>query len=74
MRNEDWFEYMKNKSFKEKLKTFYDVITIIKDCSANIHYRNLSDDDYKYYASERQAQIERCDWLFEELLREYNCK
>lgn len=73
MKNEDYFEYIKGKSFREKLLAFGDSIENAIRQSIKASERN-SVSDAKWYREESKAQMERADFLFRLIIDEYESK
>lgn len=74
MFNEDYFEYIKTKPYEEKLRAFgYACESMIRN-SYESSRNGCSDDSRKYYQSECKAQGERAEFLFRELLKDYDEK
>lgn len=71
MRNKDYFEYISKKPFEERLKAFGD------SCENMIRYSyegvrsGISKEDRQWYHNEYKAQEERVNFLFKNLLEDY---
>lgn len=71
MRNSDYFEYIKKKSFEEKLRAFGQACESMTRNSMEGVRTGISKEDADYHRSEAKAQGERADFLFKELIDEF---
>lgn len=74
MKNEDFFNVVKNKSFEYKLRELCKAIADMEFNSYKASERRTIDDVKEWYLSERNSQEERANWLFCELMKMYHEK
>lgn len=74
MRNEDYFEYISKKPFEEKLRAFGDACESMVRNSYEGSRNGIGEENSQYYRSESKAQGERADFLFKNLLEDYQKK
>lgn len=71
MKNEDYFQYIKNKSFAERLRAFGEACESVVRNSVNAFDSAINNESRRYYSDECRAQSERVEFLFKNLLDDY---
>ena len=74
MDNKDYFEYIKDKSFAERLRAFGEACESVVRNSANSSNFAINNESRKYYSAECRSQGERVEFLFKNLLDDYERK
>lgn len=71
MNNKDYFEYISNKSFDERLLAFGNACKSMVRNSFEGSRPGINEDDRQWYMNESKAQSERADFLFKNLIEDY---
>ena len=71
MYNKDYFEYISKKPFEEKLRAFGMACESMIRNSYEGSRNGISEEDHHWYKSEYKAHGERADFLFKNLIEDY---
>lgn len=71
MRNEDYFEYIKKKPFNEKLRAFGHACESMTRNSIDSARPGASKEYADWHRNKAKAQGERADFLFKNLIEEF---
>lgn len=74
MKNEDYFEYVAEKSFADRLSEFgYACESTVRNAIRSSE-NGIGKENREWYLSESRGQGERADWLFKNLIKDYEAK
>ncbi|MBQ8133557.1 MAG: hypothetical protein IJ711_00070 [Lachnospiraceae bacterium] len=71
MKNKDYFEIYKDKEYPEKLRAFGMSCEQMVKAEYESARTGASKETHDYYSAEYHAQLERVEWLFEQLKADY---
>ena len=71
MDNKDYFEYISKKPFEEKLKAFGNACESMVRNSIKSVQHGIGEENRQWYDNESKAQAERANFLFKNLIEDY---
>ena len=74
MDNKDYFEYISKKPFEERLRAFGNACESMIRNSCEGSRQGIGEENREWYRNESKAQGERADFLFKNLLEDYEKK